>query len=76
MTSQDREKVAEIVASSGTPFDWGQYDLANIKFILIKDTVCGVLFKNHIVIKGLCLLPHFQNQGLSREMVESYLFIT
>ena len=46
----------------------------NVKFILIKDQVCGLLTKNHIVIKGLYLRPHFQQQGLSKEMVESYYF--
>lgn len=46
----------------------------NVKFILIKDRVCGLLTKNHIVVKGLYLRPHFQQQGLSKEMVESYYF--
>ena len=46
----------------------------NVKFIIIKDRVCGLLTKNHIVIKGLYLRPHFQQQGLSKEMVESYYF--
>lgn len=46
----------------------------NVKFIVIKEKVCGLLTKNHIVVKGLYLRPHFLNQGLSKEMVESYYF--
>jgi hypothetical protein len=54
--------------------DWKLFLPDNIRFILIKDTICGFLLKNHIVIKHLYLKPHFQNQDLSREMVEAYLF--
>lgn len=46
----------------------------NVKFILIKGRVCGLLTKNHIVVKGLYLRQHFTAQGLSKEMVESYYF--
>ncbi len=46
----------------------------NVKFILIKNHVCGILTKNHIVVKVLYLRRHFTQQGLSKEMVESYYF--
>lgn len=47
----------------------------NIKFILIKDQICGFLTKNHIVVKNIYLRPYFQDQGISKELVESYYFI-
>ena len=47
----------------------------NVKFILIKDQVCGLLTKNHIVVKNIYLRPYFQDQGISKELVESSYFI-
>lgn len=68
-------QVEKIMAESGgPPVDWKIFFPDNIKFMKIKNVVCGVFFKNHIVIKHLYLLPHFQNQDLSKEMVESYFF--
>lgn len=57
-----------------TKMDWKSFYPENAKLILIKGVVAGVLLKNHIVIKHLFLKPHFQNQGLSRELIEAYLF--
>jgi hypothetical protein len=54
--------------------DWKTFWPENIRLILLKDQVCGLFLKNHIVIKHLYLKPHFTNQDLSREMVESYFF--
>jgi hypothetical protein len=64
-----------LTEAGGGSVEWKSYELENMKFILIKDQICGFLLKNHIVIKHLFLKPHFQNQGLSKEMVESYYFI-
>lgn len=55
--------------------DWKSFLPENVQLIKIKGVVCGVFLKNHIVIKHLFLKPHFQNQDLSKEMVESYFFI-
>ncbi len=71
----DAELIESIMNESGTTLvDWRPFLPDNIKLITIKDTICGLLLKNHIVIKHLYLKPHYQNQDLSREMVESYLF--
>jgi hypothetical protein len=64
-----------LVENDHADFDWKAFEFENIKIIKIKNVVCGFLLKNHIVIKHLFLRPHFQNQDLSKEMVESYLFI-
>lgn len=72
----DAELIESIMNESGPALvDWKPFLPDNIKLISIKDTICGLLLKNHIVIKHLYLKPHYQNQDLSREMVESYLFI-
>lgn len=64
-----------IKEESGSEIDWRIFTFDNIKIIKLKGIVCGYLLKNHIVIKHLILKPHFKDQGLSKEMVESYLFI-
>jgi hypothetical protein len=61
--------------SNQTGVDWKPFWPEHIRLILIKNTVCGFFLKNNIVIKHLYLKPYFQNQDLSREMVESYFFI-
>jgi hypothetical protein len=74
--AEDRDAVTSLIQDSGqAPVALDAFFPDNVKFIKIKGAVCGVLLKNHIVIKHLYLLPHFQNQDLSKEMVESYLFI-
>lgn len=76
VSESDFPKVESLLAEmGGNSVDWKSYQPENMKFILIKDQICGFLLKNHIVIKHLFLKPHFQNQGLSKEMVESYYFI-
>ncbi len=72
---EDFPEVEAIINQSGqTMTDWKSFWPENIRFILLKNQQCGVLLKNHIVIKHLYLRPYFQQQGLSKEMVEAYLF--
>jgi hypothetical protein len=77
VSANDTELVDDLIQKSGakTIVEWRDFLPDNIKFIKLKGVTCGVLLKNHIVIKHLYLLPHFQNQDLSKEMVESYFFI-
>ncbi len=76
VTEGDKDALKIMMEESGTPaVDLEPFFPDNIKFIHIKDTVCGLILKNHIVIKHLYLKPHYQNQGLSKEIVESYYFI-
>lgn len=75
-SDQDSVLVEEIMHASGaTAIDWKPFLPDNIQFIKIKGTICGFFLKNHIVIKHVFLKPHFQNQDLSKEMIESYFFI-
>jgi hypothetical protein len=67
--------IEEIMVESGQSLiEWQELDIKNIKLIKLKDSLCGVLIKNHIVIKHLYLKKYFQHQGLSRELIEAYLF--
>jgi hypothetical protein len=72
----DEEKISEIIQASGSvELDWKSFMPANVQFLEIKGTVCGVMMKNHIVVKHVFLLPHFKNQGLGKDIIESYYFI-
>lgn len=77
-TIVDEAQLIEVIRESGTnpeSFTWQDYQPENIKFILLKGQLCGILFKNHIVVKQIFLLSNFQHQGLSKELIESYYFI-
>jgi hypothetical protein len=50
------------------------HDHANIKFMILKGHVMGMLIKNHIIIKEFYLKKYFQDQDIYKELVESYLF--
>ena len=76
VSESDSTLVEEIMSESGdVPQDWKTFLPGNALFIQIKGVTAGVLLKNHIVVKRLYLKDHFKHQDLSREMVESYLFI-
>jgi len=69
------EEAQVYLADAGrSDFDLASFLPDNAKFISIKDKVCGLMVKNHIVVKGVFLGRHFQNQGLSKEIIESYFF--
>lgn len=65
---------AMLIEAGQSGLDWKAFWPEHIRFILLKDHVCGFFLKNNIVIKHLILKPHFQEQDLSREMVEAYFF--
>ena len=69
------DQVEQIIAETNSPLSWKEFYPENIKLIQIKENICGFILKNHIVVKHLILKPHFQNQDLSKELVESYYFI-
>lgn len=72
----EEEKIQQIIDKSGAPnMDWKGFMPSNVQFLELKGTLCGVMMKNHIVVKHVFLLPYFQNQGLTKEMIESYFFI-
>jgi hypothetical protein len=56
-------------------FNWQEYPLDQVRLIYLKNNLCGVIFMNKLQIKHHFLLPHFQHQGLNRELIESYYFI-
>lgn len=76
VTEADASQVESIIQESGmTPIEWRAFLPSHAQFIIIKEQICGVMLKNHIVVKHIFLKPHFQKQDLSKEMIESYYFI-
>ena len=76
VTEADFDLVDEIIEESGAAkIDWKTFYPDHAKFLVIKDVICGVMFKNNIIVKHVFLKPHFQNQDLSKELIESYYFI-
>ena len=71
----DLDTIKEILETAGSELDWESFFPDNLKLIFIKEQLCGLILKNHIVIKHLVLMPAFQHQGLSKDLVESYYFI-
>ncbi|MES2529013.1 MAG: DUF5522 domain-containing protein [Bdellovibrionota bacterium] len=72
----DEAKISEIIEASGAQGpDLKSFMPNNVQFMELKGTVCGVMMKNHIVVKHVFLLPHFTNQGLNKDIIESYFFI-
>ncbi len=73
---EDASLIETILSESGQSngIEWKTFLPDNIRLIFIKDTVCGFFLKNHIQIKHIYLKPHFQDQDLSKEMVEAYFF--
>lgn len=70
ITDADKEFIDQLLGK-----EWGQHLPDNIQIILLKDKSAGVMIKNHIIVKEVFLLPEFQNQGLDKDLIESYFFI-
>lgn len=72
----DEKVILDILNEAGiSDLEWKTFLPENVLFIVIKDVVAGLLLKNHIVVKKMILKKQFENQDISRELVESYLFI-
>lgn len=76
VNENDSELIDKIIIDSGEVVkNWKEFSFDNIKLVKLKHQLCGILLKNHLVVKHLCLKPEFQHQGLNKEIVESYYFI-
>lgn len=76
VTDEDSVLIKEILEENNAgSFSISDFPHEHIRLIFIKEKLCGVFFKNKLQIKHLFLKKYFQEQGLSKEMVESYFFI-
>lgn len=76
VSENDAELISEILSENNQEsFDWKSALPDNVLLVKLKGSVAGFLLKNHIVVKNVFLRNHFKNQDLSKEILESYLFI-
>lgn len=74
-TQEKKGLAKEILEESGNPnFALEDFDEEDIKFIVLKGVICGLMTKTRIVVKDLFLRAHFQDQGIEKPLVESYYF--
>lgn len=52
----------------------GAQDLSSYRFVLIKSQVCAVIKLTQIQVAEIYLHPRFKQQGITKELVESYFF--
>lgn len=52
----------------------GEFPLSDYKLIILKDVECGVIRVDKLFVKEICLRTGFTEQGISKELVESYYF--
>ena len=64
--------VAQEIAQSKMNLE--QFKITDYKFMVLKEHVCGVIRVDKLFVRELYLHPEFQNQGLVKELVESYYF--
>ena len=62
------------LALAPAPIDLSTFPTEHRQWILLKNTIAGVILKNHIVVKHMILGEHFKNQGIEKDLVESYYF--
>lgn len=72
---EKKELAQKILMESGrAEFDLKNYANEFIKFATIKGVICGLICVDKLFVKEIFLKHHFQNQGLDKEVVESYFF--
>jgi len=72
--ASEEERLNQYLELAPSPIDLAAFPAEHRQWVLIKDHICGVIFKNHIVVKHLILGKYFRDQGIDKDLVESYFF--
>jgi len=72
--TSESEKLNHYLSLAPAPIDLAAFPEEHRQWVILKDHVCGVILKNHIVVKHMILDPNFRDQGLDKDLVESYYF--
>jgi hypothetical protein len=75
VAEKDLQRIQRLLDEEGKVLDARSFWPDNLRWVSLKNSKCGFMLKNHIVIKHLHLFPEFSEQDISRELVESYYFI-
>jgi hypothetical protein len=70
----DQKLVNSLIGEKPSKYDWREFLPENALLMSLKGVVCGIVLKNHIVIKELILKDEFSHQGITKELAEAYLF--
>lgn len=54
--------------------DLSTYVLSDYKKVLLKETVCAYIRVDKLFVRELYLFEDFSDQGISKEVIESYYF--
>jgi hypothetical protein len=74
ITSDDDKLLAQIFKTDDFISRIKDFLPDNVLIMTIKGVVCGVVLRNHIIIKEMVLKDEFSAQGISKELAEAYLF--
>jgi hypothetical protein len=71
ITSDNIERISEITSEE---IVIAEQDYPFYFYVGLKDTLIGLIKVDHLFVKKMYLHPNFQNQNISKELVESYYF--
>lgn len=54
--------------------DLESYSANDYKLLTLKNFVIGLIRVDHLFVREFEILPSFKNQGISKELIESYYF--
>jgi hypothetical protein len=54
--------------------DLKEYSAQDYRMISLKGFIFGIMRKDKLFVKEFELLPSFRNQGITKEVIESYFF--
>ena len=64
----------ELVSQLKMVIDLERFNLDDYKMITLKGFIFGLIRVDHLFVREMEILPSFQKQGISKELVESYYF--
>jgi len=62
------------IEKNGGKLDLDTYSADDYQYILLKEYICGAMRKDKLFVRELFLEVDYRNQGLTKELIESYYF--
>lgn len=74
LNNQNNDFLEQLLQQLTIVVDTDLYSLENYKMVALKGFIFGLIRVDHLFVKEMELLPSFRNQGLTKELIESYYF--
>jgi hypothetical protein len=71
LEEKNLSRIQKLTAGS---IDFTQFPLSDYQIVLLKGFICAVVRVDKLFVKEFYLMPDFVDQGLSKEVIESYYF--